>query len=126
MKRFHYTLVFFSLFLSVSLANAFQFSSPTKGEKVVAGSTIEVKVEPGDISPLFGVLLSSSPQGLIEAKLDSSMPFKWKIKIPEHFHGPLTLRAVGRRYVPIPNPPMTTITFMVVLPAISISNHHKP
>ncbi len=88
---------------------------------MLAGSTIKVEIDLGETSPLFGVLLSSSPAGLIEAQLDSSSPFKWSIKIPEHFHGPLTLRAVGRRYIPVPNPPKTTRTFIVVLPAISIS-----
>jgi len=122
MKRHLFSLILFAIFLNCSPVNAFQFITPSEGEKVPAGSTIKVRIEPGDIDPLFGVMLSITPAGIIESKLDSLMPFEWSIKIPDNFHGPLTLRAVGRRYTPIPNPPRTAITVMVVLPAISISN----
>lgn len=89
---------------------------------MVAGSTIKVRIEPGDIDPLFGVLLSISPAGIMKSTLDSLMPFEWSIKIPVDYHGPLRLEAVGRRYVPVPNPPRTTLTVRVVLGGFSISN----
>jgi len=122
MSRYYIVLIFFSIVLSAPITNAFQFSAPAKDEKVFAGSTIKVRIEPGNIDPLFGVMLTVSPAGIIKSKLDSLMPFEWSIKIPEHFHGPLRLEAVGRRYVAMPNPPRTTRTLIVILPAISISN----
>ncbi len=131
MKGPLFFLIFFSIFMSalsaaVTPANAFQFTSPVEGEKVFAGSTIKVRIEPGDIDPLFGVMLIISPAGIMQSKLDSLMPFEWSIKIPEDFHGPLRLEAVGRRYIPVPNPPRTTITVMVVLGVISISSEAVP
>ncbi len=99
---------------------AFSFSSPKEGHIIAAGTTLKVSVDPGDLPPLFGVLLISN-QGIIKAHLDSSMPFEWTIQIPLNFHGPLTLRAIGRRYIPVPNPPQTSVTIHVVFAVLPLN-----
>lgn len=99
---------------------AFEFSTLSNGERVTAGSTIEVKIDPGDIPPLFGVLFMAS-RGVVEARLDSSPPFDWSIQIPKDYYGPLTLWAVGRRYYPVPDSPRASVTIFVVFPALRLS-----
>ena len=119
MKKF--SLFIFVLFIELQSSNvfAFQFNSHENGSVVHAGSTIKVTVDPGDIPPLFGVLLIST-HGIVKAKLDSLLPYEWSIKIPEHYFGPLTLWAIGRRYLPIPNPPQANLTLFIVFPAIRL------
>jgi len=107
--------------LKASDAQAFRFSSPEEGRIVVAGSTLKVKIDPGDLSPLFGVLLSAN-RGIIKAHLDSSMPYEWTLEIPIAYHGPLTLWATVRRYIPVPNPPQTSVTFYVVFPLLLLED----
>lgn len=117
------TVVFLSLFFLTFLiaipVRAFRFTEPVDGAVVSAGSEIHVRLDPGKIDPLFGVLLTIS-RGIVKPKLDSLLPFKWLVKIPENYTGPLTLRAIGRRYTPIPNPPRTSITIYVDFPKIKI------
>lgn len=99
---------------------AFEFSTLSNGDRVEAGSTIKVKIDPGDIPPLFGVLFMAS-RGLVEGRLDSSAPFDWSIQIPKDYYGPLTFWAVGRRYYPVPDPPRASVTIFVVFPALRLS-----
>lgn len=121
MKRRSLFIVFLLFGLQASNVLAFRFSSHEDGSVIPAGSTIKVTVDPGDIPPLFGVLLTSA-RGIIKTKLDSLMPYEWSIKIPEHYFGPLTLWATGRRYTPIPNPPQASVTLFVVFPAIPLDS----
>jgi len=88
---------------------------------VPAGSTLEVEIDTGEITPLLSVLFTTS-RGIVKARLDSLKPYKWSIKIPKNYYGPLTLRAVGRRYYPIPNPPRASVTIFVVSPVIRIKH----
>lgn len=89
----------------------------------MAGATIKIRVDPGDIPPLFGVLLTTT-RGVIKARLDSLLPYEWSVKIPETYYGPLTFEAIGRRYNPVPNPPRTSITIFVVFPVIRLDDRY--
>ena len=108
-----------SLMATADPVNAFEITTPPDGATVFAGSRLKVRVDPGDIPILFGVVLTSAP-GVIKPKFDPLMPFEWEITIPAHYYGPLTLMAIGRRYIPIPNPPHAEITIDVVYPAITV------
>jgi len=110
---------FLSIFTLASPAKAFNFTQPSEGDIVIAGSRLKVVIDPGKNDPLFGVLLTSS-RGIVQSKLDSLPPFKWSITIPMGYFGPLTLRATGRRYAPVPNPPSASVTIFVVYPAIPV------
>ncbi len=121
MKKIVGAIFIFSFCMVASAAQAFQFKTLVNGTMITAGSTITVTIDPGDIPTLFGVLLTTS-RGIVKASLDSLSPFRWSIEIPKDYYGPLTLRATGRRYYPIPNPPQTSVTVFVVFPVITISN----
>jgi len=110
-----------SMVISSSSAGAFDFARPSEGDVVVAGSRLKVLIDPGKIDPLFGVLLTAS-RGIVKPKLDSLPPFKWELIIPDDYYGPLSLRATGRRYTPVPNPPSASVTIFVVYPAIQIQD----
>ncbi|MFQ5580150.1 MAG: hypothetical protein ACE5FZ_06015 [Nitrospiria bacterium] len=103
--------------LGLAEAWAFQFISPLNGEVVEAGSSLKVRVDPGDSAPLFGVLLMAS-KGISPSKLDSVPPYVWEIQIPPGYTGKLTFWAVARRYTPVPNPPRAAVTIKVVQPVI--------
>ncbi len=120
MKKILGSILMILLCLPPPFVRAFEFSTLSNGDRVTAGSTIEVKIDPGDIPPLFGVLFMAS-RGLVEARLDSSPPFDWSIQIPKDYYGPLTLWAVGRRYYPVPDPPRASVTIFVVFPALRLS-----
>lgn len=120
MKKIASAIFILFIGMTPSLTQAFEFKEISNGTIITAGSTITVTIDPGDIPILFGVLFTIS-RGIVKAKLDSLSPFNWAIEIPKDFYGPLILRATGRRYYPIPNPPQTSVTLFVVLPAITIS-----
>lgn len=114
------TLGFVGFIFIASFAQAFEFSAPSDGEIVTAGSLIKATVDLGDLPLPFGVLFSA-PWGILTPKLDSTAPFKWEIEIPEDYYGPLTLWAIVRRYVPIAYSPSTSVTIFVVRPALQVS-----
>ncbi|MFQ5588360.1 MAG: hypothetical protein ACE5F7_05925 [Nitrospiria bacterium] len=120
MRKVFFAIVFTTTILNIAPAPAFEISTLSEGEVVMAGSTVTVKIDPGDIPPLFGVLLMTS-RGVVKTRLDSLPPFKWSIEIPANYYGPLTFWAIGRRFYPIPNPPRTSVTILVVSPAIPVS-----
>ncbi|HIE65417.1 MAG: hypothetical protein ABGX83_08320 [Nitrospira sp.] len=103
--------------VGLSTAWAFQFISPSNGEVVEAGRRLEIRVDPGEDAPLFGILFMAS-RGISPPKLDSTPPYVWSIQIPKSYVGNLTLWAVARRYTPVPNPPRATVTIKVVRPII--------
>jgi len=102
--------------VGLTTAWAFQFISPSNGEVVEAGKRLEIRVDPGEDAPLFGILFMAS-RGISPPKLDSTPPYEWSIQIPRSYIGNLTLWAVARRYTPVPNPPRATVTIKVVRPA---------
>lgn len=94
---------------------AFRFISPANGETAEAGSHVEIRIDPGEDAPLFGVLLMVS-RGVSPSKLDSMPPYEWSIQIPKTYVGHLTFWAVARRYTPVPNPPRAAVTIKVIHP----------
>lgn len=119
MKGVIFALVLLTVLIHALRAWGFQFSHPPNGRLVAAGSALRVQVDPGEMPPLFGVLLTSS-RGIIKSALDTQPPYEWSIKIPENYEGPLTLQATVRRYLPVPNPPQANVTVIVVFPLIRI------
>ncbi|MEC4678315.1 MAG: hypothetical protein VST69_06130 [Nitrospirota bacterium] len=116
-----FTTLVFVIFVFISdFAQAFEFDFPLEGEIVTAGTTLQAKINLGDFPIPFGVLFSA-PQGISSTKLDSTAPFKWTLKIPADYYGPLTLWAVVRRYVPIAYSPSTSVTVFVIRPALKLS-----
>ncbi len=120
MRKMGFFIFFLIVFLSPPKAYTFQFNSISDGEAVFAGSTLKVKIDPGDIAPLFGVLFTASG-GVLKPRLDSLPPFDWSIEIPAHYYGPLTLWALGRRYYPAPGTPETSVTIFVIHPVLRAS-----
>ena len=95
----------------------FSITSPVEGEVVEAGSTIEVRVDRGDAGVLVGVLFGVAARG-IGGDFDVLPPYKWTVKIPENYVGPLTFNAVGRVFgQKTGEPPQARVTVMVTLPS---------